>query len=143
VPREVETEYQCLLILFSRWWDESIYSRFWGGGIRTSSSNMEQPIRTRKDKLAVLKRQARRRTEWCGASQTKGWMKSAHLSSVAQIPSLTMMKRNRKRRSTEKTKAKLERVHIMGRAYNTGHVGSRSIFCVILPVSCTSVRNKT
>ena len=60
----------------------------------------------------------------CGASQTKGWRKSAHLSSAGKKSSLTMMKRNRKWKRTKKKGAK--RRHIAGRAYDTNHGGSNA-----------------
>jgi len=60
----------------------------------------------------------------CGASQTKGRRKSAHLSSSGKKSSLTMMKQNRKRKRTKRTGAK--RRHIAGRAYNTGRGGSKA-----------------
>jgi len=59
----------------------------------------------------------------CGASQKKGQRKSAHLSSAGKKSSLTMMKRNRKRKTTKRTEAK--RRHIAGRAYDTGCGESR------------------
>ena len=60
----------------------------------------------------------------CGASQKKGRRKSAHLSSAGKKSSLTMMKRNRKRKRTTRTGAK--RRHIAGRAYNTGRGRSKT-----------------
>ena len=66
---------------------------------------------------------ARCTTGSCGASRKKGRRKSAHLSSAGKKSSLTMMKRNRKRKRTKRTGAK--RRHIVGRAYDTGHCGSK------------------
>jgi len=60
----------------------------------------------------------------CGASQKKGLRKSAHLSSAGKKSSLTVMKRNRKRKRTKRTGAK--RRHIVGRAYDTGRGGSKA-----------------
>jgi len=42
----------------------------------------------------------------CGASQTKGRRKSAHLSSSGKKSSLTMMKQNRKRKRTKEREQK-------------------------------------
>ena len=60
----------------------------------------------------------------CGASQKKGRRKSANLSSAGKKFFLTMMKRNRKRKRTKRIGAK--RRHIAGRAYDTGHDGSKA-----------------
>jgi len=50
VPRELKEKQRCQpLLSFSRR-DEEIYSS--GGGERTNSGNMGEPIRTRKEKLA-------------------------------------------------------------------------------------------
>jgi len=70
------------------------------------------------------KRQARCTTGSFGADQKMGRRKSAHLSSARKKSSLSMMKRNRKIRRTKRTGAK--RRHIAGRAYNTGHGGSKA-----------------
>jgi len=58
------------------------------------------------------------------ASQKSGRRKSAHLSLAGKKSSLTMMKRNRKRKRTKRTGAK--RRHIAGRAYDTGRGGSKA-----------------
>ena len=50
--------------------------------------------------------------------------KSAHLSSAGKKSSLTMMRRNRKRRRTKRTEAK--GMHSAGRAYDTGHCRSKA-----------------
>ena len=72
---------------------------------------MGEPIRTRKGKFA-----GRGQHDSCGASQKKGRIKSAHLSSAGKKSSLTMMQRNRKNKKNGK-----KRRHIAGRAYDTGH----------------------
>ena len=70
------------------------------------------------------KRRARCTTGSCGASPIKGRRKSVHLSSLGKKSSLTMMKRNRKRKTTKRRGAK--RRHIEGRAYDTGPGGSKA-----------------
>ena len=84
---------------------------------------MGEPIRTRKGKLAGrVEHDAR----LCRVVQVKkrGRRKSTHLSPARKKSSLTMMKRNRKRKRTKRTGAK--RRHIAGRAYDTGRGGSRA-----------------
>jgi len=82
---------------------------------------MGEPIKKRK---FGWKRQARCTTGSCGAGQEKGRRKSADLSPAGKKSPQTMMKRNGKSRRTERTGAK--RRHIAGRAYNTGHGGSKA-----------------
>jgi len=60
---------------------------------------------------------------WC-KSKIGAQKISAHLSSAGKKPSLTMMKRNRKRKRTKRMGAK--RKHIVGRAYDTGRGGSKA-----------------
>jgi len=94
-----------------------------GGGRRTNSSNMGEPIRTLKEKLAggVEHDAQLGRVVQVGK---KGQRKSAHLSSAGKKFSLSSMKRNRKRKRTKRTGAK--RSHIAGRAYDTEHDGSKA-----------------
>ena len=47
-----------------------------------------------------------------------------HLRSAGKKSSLTVMKRNRKRKRTKRTGAKIR--HIAGRAYDTGRGGSKA-----------------
>jgi len=90
---------------------------------RTNGSNMGEPVKTKKRKVG-WRRQARCTTGSCGASQNEGRKKSAHLSSAGKKSYLIMMKRNRKTKKTKRTGAK--RRHIAGRAYDTGHGGSKA-----------------
>ena len=76
-----------------------------------------------QEKKSWLKSSARCTTGSCGANQKKVWKKSAHLSS-AGICFTSTMKRNRKKKRTKRTGAK--RRHIAGRAYDTGHCGSKA-----------------
>ena len=85
---------------------------FWGGGRRANSSNMGKPIRTRKGKLAGRGKHDARLGRVMQVKK-RGRRKSAHLSSAGKKSSLTMMKRNRKRKRTKRTGAK--RRHIAGR----------------------------
>ena len=78
---------------------------------------------TKKGKVG-WKSRARCTTGSCGASHKKGRRKSARLSSAGKKSSLTMMKSNRNRKRTKTTGAK--RRHIAGRAYDTGHGGSKA-----------------
>jgi len=66
--------------------------------------NMEEPIRTRKEKLAGRVEQDARLDRVVQVK--KGRRKSAHLSSAGKNSSLTMMKRNRKRKRTKRMGAK-------------------------------------
>jgi len=111
---------RCLPIFsFSRR-DEEIYS--FGGKKKDQRyySNMGEPIRTREGKLAGRGKHDARLG--CVAQVKK--RDFAHLSSAGKKSSITKMKRNRKRTRTKRTGAK--RRHIAGRAYNTGHGGSKA-----------------
>jgi len=82
---------------------------------------MGEPIRTRKGKFAGKGKHDARLGR---VVQVKKGGGGNHLSSAGKKTSLTMMKRNRKRRRTKRTGAK--RMHIAGRAYDTGHGGSKA-----------------
>jgi len=85
---------------------------------------MGEPDRTRKEQLAGrVEHDAR--LGHVEQVKKKGGGKSAHLSSAGKKSSITMMKRNRKRKRTKRTEAK--RRHIAGRAYHTGHSGFKAI----------------
>jgi len=60
---------------------------------------------------------------WC-KSKKKRRRKSAHLGAAGKKSSLNMMKPNRKKKGTKRTGAK--RRHTAGRAYDTGHGGSKA-----------------
>jgi len=84
-----------------------------------------EAVRTRKRELAGRgKHDDRASVVSCGTGHKKGQRKSAHLTSAGKKSSLTVMKRNRKRRRIKRTRAK--RKHITGRAYNTGHGASKA-----------------
>jgi len=93
-----------------------------GGKRRNNSSDMGEPIRTRKGKLAG-KVEHDARLGHVVQDKKKGPRKSAHLSSVKKKPSRTMIKQHQKRRRTKRTGAK--RMHITGRAHHTGRCGSK------------------
>jgi len=59
---------------------------------------------------------------WC--KSINGRRKYAHLSSAGKKSILIMIKRNRKWKRIKRTGAK--RRHIVGRAYDTGHGGSKA-----------------
>ena len=94
------------------------------GGKGTNGNNMGEPIRTRKENWPP---EASTMPNWVvWYKSKKGRKKSAYLSSAGKRSSLAiaMMKRNRKRRRTKRTGAK--RMHITGRACDTGHGGSKA-----------------
>jgi len=126
VPRELKEKQRCPpLLSFSRR-DEEISTTLLGGKRSNNGSNMGEPIRTRKEKVAERGKQAQRTSGslLCGASQKKGRRKSAHLSSAGKKCLLILMKRNRKRTRKKRTKAK--RTFIAGRAHYEGHGRSKS-----------------
>jgi len=87
---------------------------------------MEEPIWTRKGKLAVRGEQDARLGRVVQVIK-KGQRRSDHsVSSAGKKSSLTMMKRNRKSKRTKRTGAK--RRHVVGKAYDTGLGGSKATF---------------
>ena len=69
---------------------------------------VKTPRSQNKKRKVDWKGRARCTTGLCGASQKKGWRKSAHSSLAGKISSLTLMKRNRKRKRKKKEREQNE-----------------------------------
>ena len=116
MPRNLKEKQRCLPLL-RVFQSGRVDLLFWGEKNKSHGSNIWEPIRTRKGKLAG---RGKNDARWGGVVQVKkaGRKKSAHLSSAGTKSFLIIIKRKRRRWSEE-------RVHVAGRAYGTGHGGSK------------------